>query len=102
MEQLPGLDGIDGFVFIVHGTRRIDTANWLRRTLARKGVREVGYFHCRGKAHVLPLLREGYLFSPDRPSESELVEAEQFAESVAERVAGKPSVLPLQRAPLGA
>ncbi|HSD41398.1 MAG TPA: EFR1 family ferrodoxin [Burkholderiales bacterium] len=94
VEQLPGLDGIDGFVFIVHGTRRIDTANWLRRRLARKGMREVGYFHCRGEAHVLPLLREGYLFSPDRPSESELLEAKLFGESVAERVAGKPYARP--------
>jgi len=94
VEHLPRLDGINAFVFIVHGTRRIDTANWLRRRLARKGVREVGYFHCRGEAHVLPLLREGYLFSPDRPSESELLEAEHFGESVADRVAGKPYAPP--------
>jgi len=90
VEHLPSLDGIDGFVFIVHGTHRIDTANWLRRRLARKGLRELGYYHCRGEAHVLPLLREGYLFSPDRPSDSELLEAKRFGESLAERVAGKP------------
>ncbi len=94
VERLPRLDRIDGFVFVVHGTRRIDTANWLRRKLARKGVREVGYFHCRGEAHVLPLLKEGYLFSPNHPSESELLEAKRFAESVAERVAGKPYARP--------
>ena len=51
VERLPRLDGIDGFVFIVHGARRIETANWSRRRLARKRVREVGYFHCRGEAH---------------------------------------------------
>lgn len=90
VEHLPSLDGIDGFVFIAHGTHRADTANWLRRELVRKGVREVGYFHCRGEAHVLPLLKEGFLFSPDRPSESELLEAERFGGSVAGRVAGKP------------
>ena len=89
VDHLPSLAGIDGFVFIVHGTRRIDTANWLRRRLARKGAREVGYFHCRGEAHVLPLLKQGYLFSPDHPTESELLEAKQFGESVAERVMGK-------------
>ena len=89
VEHLPSLGGIDGFVFIVHGTHRIDAANWLRRRLARKGLRELGYYHCRGEAHVLPLLREGYLFSPDRPSESELLEAKRFGESLAERVAGK-------------
>ena len=94
VEHLPSLDGIDGFVFIVHGTHRIDTANWLRRRLARKGLRELGYYHCRGEAHVLPLLREGYLFSPDRPSDSELLEAKRFGESLAERVAGKPYARP--------
>jgi len=94
VERLPRLDGIDGFVFIVHGTRRIDAANWLRRRLARKGLREVGYFHCRGEAYVLPLLREGYLFSPNHPSDSELLEAKQFGESVAKRVAGKPYAQP--------
>ena len=51
--------------------------------LERKGAREVGYFHCRGEAHVLPLLREGYLFSPDRPSAHELAEAKTFGEAVA-------------------
>lgn len=89
-ERLPPLGGIDGFVFIVHGTRRIDTANWLRRTLARKGLRELGYFHCRGEAHVLPLLREGYLFSPGHPTDAELMQAKDFAASVVERVQGKP------------
>jgi ferredoxin/flavodoxin len=99
VERLPQLDGIDGFVFIVHGTRRLDAANWLRRTLARKGLRELGYFHCLGEAHVLPLLREGYLFSPDHPTESELLEAEQFGASVAERVAGKPYTRPPYESP---
>jgi NAD-dependent dihydropyrimidine dehydrogenase PreA subunit len=94
VEHLPSLDGIDGFVFMVHGTRRVDAGNWLRRALARKGLRELGYFHCRGEAHVLPLLKKGYLFSPDHPSESELREAKQFGESLAERVAGKPYVPP--------
>lgn len=94
VDRLPQLNGTAGFVFIVHGTRRIDTANWLRSTLARKGVREVGYFHCRGEAHVLPLLKEGYLFSPDHPLDSELLEAKRFGESVAERVAGKPYAPP--------
>jgi ferredoxin/flavodoxin len=90
INRLPRFDGIAGFVFIVHGTHRIDGANWLRRRLTRKGIREVGYFHCHGEAHVLPLLKEGYLFSPGHPLGSELQEATQFGELVAERAAGKP------------
>lgn len=102
VKHLANLDGMPTFVFVVHGTHRIDTANWLRRMLARKGAREVGYFHCRGEAHVLPLLREGYLFSPDRPSPSELREASSFGEGVAARVAGQPYARPPDepRAPL--
>ncbi len=90
VQRLPDLDGIPAFVFFVHGSHRIDTANRLRRMLERKGAREVGYFHCRGEAHVLPLLREGYLFSPDRPSEYELLQARDFGVAVAARVAGAP------------
>ena len=94
VEHLPNLNGIPAFLFIVHGTHRIDTANWLRRMLARKGAREVGYFHCHGEAHVFALLREGYLFSPDRPSSSELLEAKAFGEAIAARVAGQPYARP--------
>ncbi len=94
VEHLAALDGMPAFVFVVHGTHRIDTANWLRCMLARKGAREVGYFHCRGEAHVLPLLREGYLFSPDRPSAAELREARSFGEALAARVAGQPYARP--------
>ena len=94
VQHLPDLGGMPAFVFIVHGSHRIDTANWLRRTLERKGAREVGYFHCRGEAHVLPLLREGYLFSPDRPTEDELLEAKTFGEAVAARSAGAGYVRP--------
>ncbi len=88
VQHLPSLDGLAAFEFIVHGSHRIDTANWLRRTLARKGAREVGYFHCRGEAHVLPLLKEGYLFSPDRPSEGELLAAQAFGAELPSRAAG--------------
>jgi flavodoxin/ferredoxin len=94
VRRLPHLRGIPAFVFIVHGSHRIDTANWLRRTIERKGAQEIGYFHCRGEAHVLPLLREGYLFSPDHPAEDELLEARRFGEALIARVAGAPYVRP--------
>lgn len=94
VRRLPRLDGIPTFAFIVHGTHRADTANWLRRTLERKGGREMGYFHCHGEAHVLPLLREGYLFSPDRPSETELLEAKRFGEALVQRAAGSTYIRP--------
>jgi ferredoxin/flavodoxin len=90
VQHLPRLDGLAAFEFVVHGSHRIDTANWLRKALERKGAREVGCFHCRGEAHVLPLLREGYLFSPDRPSASELLAAQAFGAELPGRAAGAP------------
>ncbi len=100
VQSLPNLGGVPAFVFIVDGYQRIDSANWLRQTLERKGAREIGYFHCRGEAHVLPLLREGYLFSPDCPSEWELREAKSFGEALATRVAGAPYIrTPLEPKP---
>jgi ferredoxin len=89
VKHLPALDDRPFFSFIVHATHRIDTANWLRHTLKRKGGREVGYFHCHGEGHILPLLREGYLFSPDHPSKEELNRAETFGHTVADHVTGK-------------
>ncbi len=90
VQRLPALGGLPVFEFVVHGSHRIDTANWLRRALERKGAREVGYFHCRGEAHVLPMLRDGYLFSPDRPSEGELLAAQAFGAALPARAAGEP------------
>ena len=90
VEHLSNLDNTNVFTFIVHGTHRIDTANWVRHKLEYKGGREVGYFHCYGEGHILPLLREGYLFSPDHPSKAELDRAKIFGRTVAQHIAGKP------------
>ncbi len=86
VDSLPELVGLPGFVFVLHGTHRGDTGNFLRRALTRKGVREVGYFHCHGADLALGYLREGILFSPDYPTVEDLDEAKEFGRQVASRL----------------
>lgn len=87
LNDWPDLRGIPTFSFLLHGTYSFDAGNGLRHSLAGKGGREVGYFHCYGESHYLGHLKEGYLFSPDRPSAGELARAEIFGCELSERVA---------------
>jgi flavodoxin len=72
VKSLPDLSGLASFVFVLHGTYRGDAGTTIRRMLARKGAREVGYFHCRGADYFLDYLKHGYLFSPEHPTADEL------------------------------
>lgn len=89
VNALPDLVGLPAFVFLMHGTYRWDAGNQLRRVLAGRGTREVGYLHCRGADYFLGYLKLGYLFSPDHPTPEELARAERFGQKVAARAAGK-------------
>ena len=90
LKSLPDLGGLPAFTFVLHGTYRFDTGKSIRRVLARKGARDVGYFHCHGADFWLGYLKQGYLFSPDHPAPAELSLAEDFGSQVAGHVAGKP------------
>lgn len=94
ISSLPELDGLPAFVFVTFGTYRFDAGNLVRRVLAGKGAREVGYFHCRGADLYLGYLKEGYLFSPDHPTADELAQAEDFGRDVAAHVDGRQYVRP--------
>ncbi len=83
LRTLPKLDGKPAFCFLVYGSHIFDAANWLRRRLERLETKEVGFFSCRGEAHFLGHLREGYLFSPDHPTQDELERATAFGNAVA-------------------
>ena len=93
VNSLPDLAGLQAFVFVLHGTYQGDASNPIRRTLTRKGAREVGYFHCLGADFYLSYLKEGYLFSPDHPTKEELARAEAFGHQVAGYAVGKPYIL---------
>jgi Pyruvate/2-oxoacid:ferredoxin oxidoreductase delta subunit/flavodoxin len=86
---LSDLGGRPAFSFLLHGTYPGDASNFVRRALARRGAREVGYFHCYGVDYFLGYLKQGYLFSPGHPAAEELAQAEAFGRQVAARVAGE-------------
>jgi flavodoxin/Pyruvate/2-oxoacid:ferredoxin oxidoreductase delta subunit len=102
VESLPYLGGLASFVFVLHGTYRGDAGTIIRHTLARKGAREVGYFHCRGADYFLGYLKRGYLFSPGDPTAEELAEAEMFGREVAAHLAGQPYARPEEDRPAAA
>jgi flavodoxin/Fe-S-cluster-containing hydrogenase component 2 len=85
LRTLPRLEGMPAFCFLVHGSHAFDAVNALRRALAARGARDVGYFRCHGEANYLGHLREGYLFSPDHPCAEELDRATAFGAAVGRR-----------------
>lgn len=89
LRDLPELEGLPVFAFVLHGTYRCDAGSVLRRSLVRKGGREVGYLYSYGVEHWVGYMNEGYLFSADHPKEEELSRAEAFGHEVAARVAGE-------------
>jgi ferredoxin/flavodoxin len=91
---LPDLAGLPVLAFILHGTVHGDAGNQLRRALAQKSGREVGYYRCHGAGQFAPYLNEGYQFSPGHPRPQDLEEAAAFGRQVADRVAGEAYVKP--------
>lgn len=87
VNRLPDLARLPVFVFVLWGSGVIGEAgNQIRHILARKGTKDAGYFKCSGLDFYLGYLREGYLFSHDRPTKEELKQAEDFGRKVAENV----------------
>lgn len=93
LSDWPAIQDIPTFSFLLHGTYCFDAGNDLRHGLAGKGGWEIGYFHCYGESHYLGHLKEGYLFSPDRPNAEELARAEVFGCELAEHIAAGTSEL---------
>ena len=94
--SLPRLNGLPAFVFALYGTDLGDTGTTVRRLLAGKGAKEVGYFHCLGVDYFLGYLKVGYLFSPGHPTEAELARSKQFGQAITEHVAGKEYAKPVE------
>jgi len=90
LASLPQLKGIPVFSFLLYGTYAFDTGWGLRKQLAKKGGRDVGYFTCRGTDLYLGYLKKGFLFSPDHPTSQELEQAVAFGGEVAARIGGVP------------
>lgn len=99
VNSLPSLSGLPAFVFVLHGTYRFDAGTTVVRTLARKGARHAGYFHSCGHELWVGYLKEGYIFSPDHPTEEELARAEAFGHQVAAHAVGSPYLTPTDERP---
>lgn len=82
VNSLPDLRGKSFFVFTLYGTLPGDTGNYIRRKLRKKHARDVGYFRCHGADYFIGYVKRGYLFSPDAPSNYEIVSAQRFGKVV--------------------
>ena len=99
VNELPNLNGLPFFVFMLHGTHPGTAGNVLRKRLEQKGGREVGYSLYRGADFFVGYVQRGVLFSPDNPAPDELERARRFGKKAAEYASGaeydKPPADPL-------
>ena len=89
LKRLPALSGKPVFAFMLEGAYGGDAGNDVRRALAAKGGKEMGYERYHGADYFLGYLKHGYLLSPDAPKPGSIARAEQFGQEVAACCAGK-------------
>lgn len=73
------------FVFVLYGTYKGKTGNFIRKMLKKKHGDEIGYFACRGADYAYGYLKVNYLFSAGHPISDELSAARNFGIEVAEK-----------------
>jgi len=64
IKNLPNLDGLPFFTFVLYGTTPGRTGNVLRNLLTIKEAKEIGYAKFKGADYFVGYLQRGYLFSP--------------------------------------
>ncbi len=82
LKELPDLKDKAFFSFILYGTYSYDALHKMEHILYSKGARGLGSFQCFGEDYFLGYLKRGVLFSPNHPSERELIEASVFGRDV--------------------
>jgi len=85
VNNMDGLGNKSTFVFVTHGTHTGNCGNWIRKTLIRKGSKDLGYFNSFGEDYWLGYIKRGVLFSPGSPSNEELESAKQFGKTLISR-----------------
>jgi len=85
VNNLNGLSNKSTFVFVTQGTHTGNCGNWIRKTLIRKGSKDLGYFKSFGEDYWLGYIKRGVLFSPGSPSTQELDSAEEFGKVLISR-----------------
>lgn len=79
---LPDLSGKTFFVFVLYGTHPGSTATIVRNILSGKGGRDLGLLYSRGADKFLGYMKQGVLFSPDRPNPDEKEKALAFGKEL--------------------
>lgn len=101
LKGLPALNDLPFFVFLLHGAITGTAGNIIRKSLSRKGGKEIGYEKFKGADSFLGYLQRGHLLSPNNPSENELNQAEQFGQDLASRISEQNYMKPeMERLPL--
>ncbi len=84
IDSLTNLTGKKVFTFVTFGSIIGDGANWLRERIDRQGADLIGHFSCSGRDLFPGYTDQGYLFSPDGPTEKEMLLAESFGTEMAQ------------------
>lgn len=89
LKSLPSLNGKPFFVFLLYGTLPGTAGNILRKVLAQKGGKEIGYAKFKGADYFVGYVKRGLLYSPDNPITNELDQAAKFGSEIIDHMSGK-------------
>ena len=82
IQSLPDLQGKPFFIFMQYGSKPGKAGTDARKSMERKGGREIGYSRYCGTDYYIGFIREGILFSPDDPTTQALGDAEKFGKGL--------------------
>lgn len=85
VKELKDLSGKAFFVFVLYGSHPGSTATVIRRLLAQKGGRDLGFHYSHGDDLYAGYVNQGTLLSPDRPTPAEQEEATAFGRALTAR-----------------
>lgn len=94
IKNLPELDGLPFFTFVLYGTKPGTAGDFLRNALSFKGGKEIGYAKFKGADFFLGYLQRGFLFSPDNPNKDELENAHNFGQEIAKNFSDNTYIKP--------
>jgi flavodoxin/ferredoxin len=82
IDSIKDLKGKKIFTFVTYGSEIGDGANILRKRINKLGAIDAGHFSCAGK-HLFPgYTNRGYLFSPESPTNNDLISADIFVKNI--------------------
>ncbi|EEG76182.1 EFR1 family ferrodoxin [Dethiobacter alkaliphilus] len=83
LQNLSGLNGKKTFYFLLHGTYPGDAGRELQDILQSRGAKEPSGMCFFGADFFLGYLQQGVLFSPGRPNETDLEQAQEYGRRMA-------------------